>query len=95
MRGFAVGGPRPRFEAVLIPGDGSVVLDHESNRMSREYKYLADTQPLAAWLNDRWRGYPSLKRFEGGANYPTTTLLGPWSDREGATWTMRICKSAN
>lgn len=31
---------------------------------------VADRRAVATWLNDREAGYPSLKRFEGGKNWP-------------------------
>lgn len=36
----------------------------------RAYDSHADADNVATWLNDRARGYPSLKRFEGGKNWP-------------------------
>ena len=37
---------------------------------SEHYEDRRDAQAVADWLADRRAGYPSLKKFEGGANWP-------------------------
>lgn len=36
------------------------------------YPTLSEAKHVAAWMNDREAGYASLKRFEGGANWPAS-----------------------
>lgn len=57
---------------------------------------LEDTLTVKQWLNDRAAGYPSLKKFEGGANWPEfpDAYFGSYSDAQGATWEMRTAHSS-
>jgi hypothetical protein len=48
------------------------VEDVESNRLSQEYTEFSDALALSNWLHERAAGYPSLKQFEGGANWPVS-----------------------
>lgn len=35
-----------------------------------KYDTVEDARVTANWLRDREAGYPSLRKFEGGANWP-------------------------
>ena len=50
---------------VLMPGHSRFNSTHKDRGYTQD-----EAQGLADWLNERERGYASLQRFEGGANWP-------------------------
>jgi len=59
----------PRYVVLPYGKDEAWVGDRGARGVSETYS-RADAEACAAWLNDRWAGYASLRRFEGGANWP-------------------------
>lgn len=67
----------------VVPPNVPVVIDLHKCR-PRSYETYVDAIAVVDWLNDRTRGYPSLQRFEGGANWPIVA-----ADQRCALWAAR------
>jgi hypothetical protein len=52
------------------PVNGFRVWDLKNSRNSATYANMDDAMITRNWLNERAAGYPTLAKFEGGANWP-------------------------